>query len=141
MLKLGDDRHELQVSVGRRGAPELSYCTLGRPCQIESLYSKIGRRVDFARDKKPWYNLDLGVIEVLNVKVGVDLLSVLLKYYFSRHYSCIILIPDCMNSNVKIKPLYLTHYVCRLTSNTITCTCTWINFLKSVIFDILLLYH
>jgi hypothetical protein len=65
--------------VGRRGAPELSYCTLGRPCQIENLYSKIGRRVDFARDKKPWYNLDLGVIEVLNVKVGVDLLSVLLK--------------------------------------------------------------
>ena len=53
MLKLGDDRHELQDTgvlqwgaVGRR-----SYRTvrLGAPANLKNLYSKIGRRVDFAR--------------------------------------------------------------------------------------------
>ena len=42
------------------------------------------------------------VIEDLNVKVPCS------YYYFSRHYQ----------NAVKIKPLYLTHYACYLTSNT-----------------------
>jgi hypothetical protein len=39
-----------------------SYRTLrlGVPAKLRNLHSKIGRRVDFARDKKPRCSLDLG---------------------------------------------------------------------------------
>jgi hypothetical protein len=37
------------------------------------------------------------IIEVLNVKVGVDDLSVLLVYYFSRHY-----ITDCSQNQTAV---------------------------------------
>ena len=54
-------RTTVWVGVGKK----ISYCTLGRPYQIETLHSKIGRRVDFARDKKPRCSLSLCVLSLV----------------------------------------------------------------------------
>ena len=59
-------------------APEISYCTLGRPAKLKNLHGKIGRRVDLARVRygtiTPW-DIDTRVVSYILCVCTVALIN------------------------------------------------------------------